>query len=384
MANEFQDRIKKKEKEKDSTSKTTDSAKPKKSLKRELIEFGLIIFVIVPFINMFIMQSYAIPTSSMEGEMLIGDRLFVSKINYGARVPMTPIALPYVHNKIFNSPSYTEAIKLPYYRLPGLGSIKRNDIVVFNYPGDKVNGMPVDKRENYIKRCVGIAGDTLSVKGSDVFINGKASLHPPLSQYRYMVKAKDPGGVNPKVWEDLGVREILGQTDDGRFVMLLTDDTAAQMRTMSDAFESLDKMLETPGKGDPQIYPQNPNSNWNVDYFGSIYLPKRGDKVKIDSSNYLLYAPAIRDYEGNTDVAWNSTEKKISINGQLTDTYEFKMNYYFMMGDNRHNSLDSRYWGMVPEDHIVGTPVFVWLSTNDQAKGWGDWIRWNKSFRFVK
>jgi signal peptidase I len=166
-------------------------------------------------------------------------------------------------------------------------------------------------------------------------------------------------------------------------MMLLTDDTAAKMKTM-DAFETVEKMLETAGKGEPQIYPQNPNSNWNVDYFGPIYLPKRGDKVKIDSSNYLLYAPAIRDYEGNSDVSWNSAEKKISVNGQLSDTYEFKMNYYFMMGDNRHNSLDSRYWGMVPEDHIVGTPIFIWLSTNDQAKGWGDWIRWDKSFRFVK
>lgn len=379
MANEFQDRIKKKE----SDNKKTDSNKAKKSLKRELIEFGLIIFVIVPFINMFIMQSYAIPTSSMEGEMLIGDRLFVSKINYGARVPMTPIALPYVHNKIGNSPSYTEAIKLPYYRLPGLGTVERNDIVVFNYPGDKVNGMPVDKRENYIKRCVGIAGDTLSVKGCDVYINGKPSLHPRLSQYLYAVKAKDPSGINPKIWEDLGVRERLGQADDGRFIMRLTDATAAKMKTM-DAFEMVEKMLVPAGKGEPQIYPQNPNSNWNVDYFGPIYLPKRGDKVKIDSSNYLLYAPAIRDYEGNSDVSWNSAEKKISVNGQLSDTYEFKMNYYFMMGDNRHNSLDSRYWGMVPEDHIVGTPVFVWLSTNDQAKGWGDWIRWDKSFRFVK
>ncbi len=239
MANEFQDRIKKKE----SDNKTADSGKAKKSVKRELIEFGLIIFVIVPFINMFIMQSYAIPTSSMEGEMLVGDRLFVSKINYGARVPMTPIALPYVHNKIGNSPSYTEAIKLPYYRLPGLGTVERNDIVVFNYPGDKVNGMPVDKRENYIKRCVGIAGDTLSVKGCDVYINGKPSLHPRLSQYRYMVKAKDPSGINPKIWEDLGVREILGQADDGRFMMLLTDDNAAKMKTM-DAFEMVEKMLE--------------------------------------------------------------------------------------------------------------------------------------------
>lgn len=388
MANEFQKNIDKKlaQRKTTSTPDTDTSKQPRtKSAKREIAEFAFIIFILVPFINMFVMQSYAIPTSSMEAEMLVGDRLFVSKLHYGPRIPQTPLALPYVHNKMPMSSrrSFVEWLKLPYLRLPGLGKVDRNDIVVFNYPGDKTLGLPVDKRENYIKRCTGIAGDTLSVVAGEVYINGKQSLHPPLSQYQYAVAVDDPDTIDPQFFHRLGVREVLGQTQEGKIAMLLTEEQAEKLKTAAGVI-SVNKMLMPAGIPDPKIYPQNPQSTWNVDNFGPLYLPKRGDQIKIDSANYQLYLPVIRDYEGKPNAQWNAAEQRLYIDGKATDSYQFTMDYYFMMGDNRHNSLDSRFWGLVPEDHIVGTPFFVWLSTNDQAQGWGDWVRWDKSFRLVK
>ena len=367
-----------------STVTDTNPTAKKKSLKREIIEFAIIILVIVPFINMFIMQSYAIPTSSMEGEMLVGDRLFVSKLHYGPRIPITPIALPYFHNRITNdTKSYVEWLKLPYYRLPGFRAIERNDIVVFNYPGDKEQGMPVDKRENYIKRCVGVAGDTLSVVGGEVYIDGKPSLHPRNVQYSYWLIPADPNNMGAfiEALQNAGVnnRDILGQSERGTLV-LLTDEKANQLKANTSAFAQVQKRLSNPGDIDPNMYPQDTSLHWSLDNYGPLYLPKKGDKISLNAENYKKYHIAIRDYEGHKNIAWNATEQRAYIDGKAVDSYEFMMNYYFMMGDNRHNSQDSRYWGFVPEDHIVGTPFFIWLSTEPEA----NWIRWSKSFRVAQ
>lgn len=390
MANEYQN--KKTNKIAPPTTKNTATdTKPtpnKKSLKREAIEFAIIILVIVPFINMFIMQSYAIPTSSMEGEMLVGDRLFVSKLHYGPRVPMTPLALPYFHNRITsNTKSYVEWLKVPYYRLPGFRSVKRNDIVVFNYPGDKEQGMPVDKRENYIKRCVGIAGDSLSVVGGEVYIDGKPSLHPRNVQFGYWLMPTNVNDLSPftEALQSAGVkqhRDIIGQSEQG-FLVLLTDEKAAEIKANTSVFAQVEKQLSKAGSTNPDMYPQDTSFHWSLDNYGPLYLPKKGDKISLNAENYKKYYIAIRDYEGHKDIAWNAAEQRAYIDGKAVDSYEFMMNYYFMMGDNRHNSQDSRYWGMVPEDHIVGTPFFIWLSTEPEAN-WANWIRWNKSFRIAQ
>ncbi|HNL08025.1 MAG TPA: signal peptidase I [Chitinophagales bacterium] len=273
-----------------STATDTQSNAKKKSAKREILEFAIIILVIVPFINMFIMQSYAIPTSSMEGEMLVGDRLFVSKLHYGPRIPMTPLALPYFHNRITaNTKSYVEWLKLPYYRLPGFRSIQRNDIVVFNYPGDKEQGMPVDKRENYIKRCVGIAGDSLSVVGGEVYIDGKPSLHPRNVQFSYWLIPANVSDMNTfaETLQNTGVknRDILGQSERGMLV-LLTDEKAAELKANTSVFAQVEKRLSNAGDADPNMYPQDTSLHWSLDNYGPLYLPKKGDKISLNAENY--------------------------------------------------------------------------------------------------
>ncbi len=388
---------------------TTKDGKPvkKKSAKREAMELLFIALVVVPLINIFFLQSYAIPTSSMENEMLVGDKLFVSKVNYGPRIPMTPLALPYVHNSIFGGASYTDAVQLPYYRLPGFSAIKRNDIVVFNYPGDVHKDIPVDKRTNYVKRCVAVAGESISIKNGQVLINEKESNKLVNLQHAYKI-ITNGNTFNPKVMRKNGVKEIMIQVPSGdyfmvkhgdlrqikgqNYVMMLTEKAAEEVGKMGNVME-IEKMVRPNGEPNPRIFPHDSNRRWSIDNFGPVYLPKRGDKLPLDSLNYPLYELAIKHYENNPTLKWDGQQALIK--GKPVAEYEFKQNYYFMMGDNRHNSEDSRYWGFVPEDHIVGKPVFVWLSTDDQSedpsKGFfaklfsGDIkVRWNKSMRFVK
>lgn len=351
--------------------------KPKKSAKREVLELLFIALIIVPTINIFFLQSYAIPTSSMEHELLVGDKLFVSKLNYGPRIPMTPLALPYVHNTIFGTKSYTEAVKIPYYRLPGLSTVKNSDIVVFNYPPDVEKEMPVDKRTNYVKRCVGIAGDSLAIEDGVLIINGSKVENHEDVQHAYRVITKS-GSLNPKVMKKLGIREKFA-SQEGVYIMMLKDKTAEELKKLS-YVSDVEKMIQPKGEFNPRVFPQSSLFDWNIDNYGPVYIPKEGDVVKLDSANHFLYSRIIRDYEGNP--SYEFKEGKAFIDGQEVAEYTFKMNYYFMMGDNRHNSQDSRYWGFVPEDHIVGKPVFVWLSTEKDA-GWLDWIRWNKSMRVI-
>ncbi|MGB0839471.1 MAG: signal peptidase I [Chitinophagales bacterium] len=372
-----------------------------KSVLREIMELLFIALILVPAINIFVLQSYAIPTSSMEGEMLVGDKLFVSKLSYGPRVPNTPLALPYVHNSIFGTKSYSESMLLPYNRLPGFSDPKRDDIIVFNLPRDADNKIPVDRRTNYVKRCVAQGGDTLQIKDRMIYIDGKAVETPENAQYAYEVRIANRFATK-KAQErfksqlnDIGIVEVFGETSGLNYVMMASK-TASEALVKMENVTKVEVITQEEGVFDPRTFPGDPQHKWNIDFYGPIYIPKTGDKITLDTTNYSIYERVIKVYENNPTLEFK--DNQAYIDGKPIDAYEFKMSYFWMMGDNRHNSEDSRYWGMVPEDHIVGKPVFVWLSTSDATRGTkegsekgffsklfsGDiGIRWGKSMRLV-
>lgn len=356
--------------------KTNDKKEPvkKKSAGREW--FDAIIFAVIAatLIRGLFLEAYTIPTGSMEKTLLVGDFLFVSKVNYGARMPITPVAFPFAHHTmpITGTKAYWDGIQWKYRRLPGFGDIKRYDVVVFNYPveADSPYYRPVDKRENYIKRCMAIAGDTLSIVNAQVFVNGKPAEKPEFSQTNYYIKS-DGNDFNPQALEDMSIEVLRVSADEYYFTM--TADQAAIIKNWANV-ESLQPMVKPAGAYEPQIFPQDRRFQWNEDNFGPIIIPKEGWTVTLDSTNLPLYERAITVYEGNTLQKINND---ILINGKKTNTYTFKMDYYWMMGDNRHNSLDSRFWGFVPEDHIVGKAMFVWMSWNANGEFLNK-IRWSR------
>ena len=369
-------------------NKKKTPAKKKKSATREWVDAIVFAVIAATLIRTFFIEAYVIPTPSMERSLLVGDFLFVSKVNYGARTPMTPIAFPFAHHTmpIINTKAYWDGLELPYYRLPGLSTVKRGDVVVFNYPQDTINNRPVDKRENYIKRCQGIAGDTLSVVDGQVYVNGKAMPNPPGEQmeYTYTTTGMD---LNPQVLADLNVT-----TYEGHIYPAMTKASADVLKGYSN-IKSIAPVISAKGKSDPvtgPVFPsyfpmhvyltaRMPDFKWSVDNYGPIIIPKKGWTVKLDSMTFPLYERAIEVYENNKVQV---SGKDILINGQKTDTYTFKMDYYWMMGDNRHDSEDSRYWGFVPEDHIVGKALFIWMSWDDNASFFGK-IRWSRLFRGI-
>jgi signal peptidase I len=390
--------------------KATDPNKKKKSKGREWADAIIFAVIAATIIRVFFIEAYTIPTGSMERSLMIGDFLFVSKVNYGARIPMTPVAFPFAHHTmpITGTKAYYDGIQWKYRRLPGLSDIKRNDVVVFNFPeGDTValeaqdqnyytlvrsmgraavhsqftiTSRPVDKRENYIKRCIGIPGDVITMKDGVVSVNGKPEKLQPTGQITYAVKMKS-SDVNFDVFTDLGFDiqsdiSSLGQENTYQFV---------GTETMMNEVKKLDFVLsvkEETALGsykDVSVFPQDTARNWNVDNIGPIAVPKKGWKVKLDNVTMPLYERAIRVYEGN------KLEKSGNgwlINGQKADSYTFKMDYYWMMGDNRHNSLDSRFFGFVPEDHVVGKALFIWMSVKDQGSFFSK-IRWNRIFKGI-
>lgn len=362
--------------------------KVKKGFFREW--FDAIIFAVVAatIIRLFLIEAYTIPTSSMEKSLLIGDFLFVSKVSYGPRIPNTPIAFPFAHHTMpgTNAKSYSEWIKLPYYRLPGFGRIKNNDVVVFNYPMEDFR--PVDKRENYIKRCVGIPGDTLEVRERVLFINGKQAEMPPHMQYSYNVKT-DGTGFNPKVLRKLDVTEGGRVSNQGDFSLTMTDDAVQQIGKFTNVV-AVDPSISRKGDYAEYIFPNSDAAMetnkgrkfyWNVDNFGPIWIPKKGETVELTMENLPLFERIITLYEGNK---LRVESGLIFINGVETTSYTFGMDYYFMMGDNRHNSADSRFWGFVPEDHIVGKAVFIWLSLDNTGSGLSERIRWKRLFNLIR
>ena len=380
----------------------------KKSFVREWADAIIFAVIAATIIRTFLIEAYTIPTSSMEKSLLIGDFLFVSKVSYGPKIPNTPIAFPFSHHTLpmteFTK-SYLEWISLPYYRFPGFTDIKNNDVVVFNYPdGDTVAlqkqnesyyalvrhygrqfvwsnynvvARPVDKRENYIKRCIGIPGDKLEIKDGTVFINGAKAELPEKIQYNYVVKTKT--GINPKTLEKLDIIEGGPTENTGEYVLTLTNEAITALKSFPYVL-SIDRLNQPKKEWDPDIFPYDSTLKWNRDNFGPIVLPKAGVTVPLNMSNIALYTRIIDIYEGND---LKISGDKILINGKVSTTYTFKMDYYWMMGDNRHNSADSRYWGFVPMDHIVGKAVFVWLSLDQNKSLFGGKIRWSKMFRII-
>lgn len=356
----------------------TNQPPRKKSFWREWGDAILFAVVAATLIRWATFEAYVIPTPSMEKSLLVGDYLFVSKLHYGPRTPKTPLQVPLTHQTIWgtNIPSYSDAIQLPQFRLPGFSEVKNNDVVVFNYPPEEEH--PVDLKTNYIKRAVGIAGDTLEIRNMQVFINGKPAENPENLQYLYVVKTQN--ALSDKFFKDHEIREY-SATQDGYYAFT-TPEKANELAKL-DFITQIDFLDKTAsGIGDPQTFPHTPSRfKWNKDNFGPLWIPKEGATIKLDSANLVLYEPVIRKFEGNEQVEVKGNQ--LFINGKAQDTYTFKQNYYFMMGDNRHNSLDSRYWGFVPADHIVGKAVLIWMSA-DPTGGVSGKIRWNRIFDLIR
>ena len=330
----------------------------------------------------FLIEAYTIPTSSMEKSMLIGDFLFVSKVAYGPRVPMTPLAVPLVHHTVpfFGTKSYSESLKFPYHRMKGLGKIKRNDCVVFNWPAEKL-GRPIDKKENYVKRCVGIPGDILELTESELIVNGAPQevFKGIKEQWHYKLKTNGTG-LNTKIlYEKYDITEGGYGRNRNEYNLTLTNENRDALASFSN-ISSIIRKVEKKGVFANYIFPHNENYAWNIDNFGPIKIPAAGDKINLTITNLLIYKDIIERYENNK---LEIIENQIYINDKLSENYIFKMNYYWMMGDNRHNSADSRFWGFVPEDHIVGKALFIWMSWDKNAKGLKK-IRWNRLFTSVK
>jgi len=372
-----------------------------------------IIFAVIAasFIRMFFIEAYTIPTSSMEKTMLVGDYLFVSKTAFGPKTPNTPLSIPFVHNTIplTSKKSYVEWIKRPYKRLAGTGKIKNNDIVVFHFPeGDtvafkvqnqsyyqlvrsygrdrlwsdeanfgKIIARPVDKRENYIKRCVAIPGDELQIKEGDLYINGEPQKRYDGFQYNYMVTTNS--SINPKALDRLGIsNDDRQEYNSQQYIFPLTEKMAQELKSFTNV-SGVEKLLDDPQRWDPNIFPADSHFPWNIDNFGPLKVPAKGTTVALTTVNLPVYRRIIDIYENNDLEVKDSL---ILVNGKAVDSYTFKMDYYWMMGDNRHNSADSRYWGFVPEDHVVGKASFIWLSLDKDRKFLSK-IRFKRMFRSI-
>ncbi|MBL4658574.1 MAG: signal peptidase I [Flavobacteriales bacterium] len=359
------------------TSIRPDGA-PKKSPTREW--FDAIIFAVIAatVIRMFFIEAFTIPTPSMEKSLLVGDFLFVSKMSYGARIPNTPLSFPFAHHTLpfSNAQSYLEWIHLPYHRLPGFGEIKNNDVVVFNYPIEDFR--PVDKRENYIKRCVGIPGDEIQVINKILHVNGTPAELPSAMQYSYHVRTEG-SPLNRKKLEELDITEGGLISNQGDYRLSLTGSSKNELEGYDNVI-AIEPIAEPKDAQASYIFPSAPNYNFNKDYFGPISIPKKGVTITLTVDNLPIYERIITIYEGNQLLVDGD---KILINEQVATEYTFNMDYCFMMGDNRDNSADSRFWGFVPEDHIVGKAVFIWFSL-DKAKSWLSKIRWSRLFSTIE
>lgn len=362
--------------------KRVKKEKKKKSEIRSWIDAIGFAVIAATILRTFLIEAYTIPTSSMEKSMLIGDFLFVSKVAYGPRVPMTPISFPLVHHTmpIGGGKSYSESVQLPYHRMKGLGEIERNDCVVFNWPAEKL-GRPVDKKENYVKRCVGIPGDILELKNANLFVNNEPQEEPEgmKKQWHYDVSTQGTG-LNPNIlYKKYDITEGGYGRNRNEYNLTLTNDSRDALSNFPNVTK-VKRRVEKAGIYAEYIFPHDENYKWNVDNFGPITIPSAGTTVDITTENISIYKDIIERYEENK---LEVVDGDIFINDKIATTYTFKMNYYWMMGDNRHNSADSRFWGFVPENHIVGKALFMWMSWDKNAEGLKK-IRWNRLFRSVK
>ncbi|MFT6934180.1 MAG: signal peptidase I [Maribacter sp.] len=404
-----------------------------------------IVFAVVAatLVHTYFIQPYVIPTGSLERTLRVGDFLFVSKFHYGARTPMTTVAAPMVHDTlpVVGVPSYLNKPQLPYFRLPGFTKVDRNDIVVFSWPADTVRRFfkreagvkkPIDKKSNYVKRCVGVPGDSLEVRDGYVFINGKQLELPGSAKPQYDYTIYSSKGVSSRLLEKIGVTDFtrkylsnalnqqqaqavnqyllgynqgennqlelytkssgiptttikkfglsLREVTDRERLAPLTDDMVAVLRGDT-SIDSVVQKITPKGRRGTNLFPQSTDYNWNYSQLGAIYIPKKGTTVDLNLRTLPLYKKIIRDYELNTiSVSGN----QISINDEVANSYTFKQDYYWMMGDNRDHSEDSRAWGYVPENHIVGTPIFIWMSFDNFTENITNWRpRWNRIFTTV-
>lgn len=365
--------------------------------------------VVATLIHLFVFQLYMVPTSSMEATILTGDYLYVSKLSYGPQVPNTPVAMPFVYNTMpFSTtrPSYSECIRWPYHRLKGFGHIERNDVVVFNFPaGDTVllenqavtyydvkreymrhfgkeegerllrsdytiQARPVDKRENYIKRCVAIPGDSIRIIDDELYVNGVPQDPTPTRQHGFVVRTS--GAISDYAFSKLGINEYQGSAP--YYFMHLTDDMAEKVRGVK-VVDSVEMYVCREHCDD--VFPNDPAYQWTQDNFGPIWIPERGKTIDLTPENLPFYRRIIEQYEGHT---LQVDGERIIIDSVPSTKYTFAMNYYWMMGDNRHNSADSRFWGFVPEDHIVGKALFIAFSKSQTGEG----IRWNRIFSRIR
>lgn len=365
------------------------SHKKNKSAIKEWFDSILFAVIAATLIRWLFFEAFTIPTPSMENSLLVGDFLFVSKLHYGTRTPKTPLQVPLTHQTIWgtNVPSYTDAIQLPQYRLPGFSEVKRGDVVVFNYPPELQH--PVDLKTNYIKRCVGLPGDKLEVRDLQVYTNGVAMENPLRMENEYFVATTT--AVNEvKVFKENGISEYHSYTesfndtlpanDQQGYLVFTTVEIAAKLKEF-DFVKNITLVKSSKEISEPMLYPNSPLFKWNRDNYGPVTVPKEGVTVNLTPENIAMYGTVIKSYEGNDDVAID--EKSVKIGGKVITSYTFKQDYYFMMGDNRHNSADSRYWGFVPMDHIVGKAVFVWMSIDPDPTSFFNKIRWSRLFRII-
>lgn len=395
----------------------------KKTTARDWSEALFFAAVVATQVRAAYIEAYTIPTASMERSLLIGDFLFVSKTHYGVRIPITPVAFPFAHHTmpLIGGKAYTDAVSFPYYRFPALEKIENNSIVVFNFPeGDtvitvntqtesqsyyqilrdqqEINGAthsdkeairrglldgnshtvrPLDKKDNYIKRCVAIGGDTIEVRDARVYINGK-----PLPEAKHLAHTYEVNFLRRPRKDELSEFGI--STDKTNYSGNIMSLSSGALQKLKDkkiidvAVQRKGKKGET-GRG---AFPHSPLYNWNKDFFGPLWVPEKGATITLTKENYPLYERTIRVYEHNDDFTY--ANGKFILNGEEVTTYTFKQDYYFMMGDNRDNSLDSRFWGFVPFDHVVGKPVFIWLSMDYEKKGLFSKIRWNRLFSLIR
>jgi signal peptidase I len=363
-----------------------------------------VIFAVVAatIVHTYVMQPFTIPTSSLEKSLLVGDFLFVSKFHYGARVPKTPISFPMVHDSIpgVGIKSYSSSVELPLMRLPAITEIERNDIVVFNWPVDTVRMFgdnsgkyyhkPIDKKSNYVKRTVGVPGDSLAIIDGKIHINSSPLELPERAkpQYSYIVQGKGQGFNLRSLVEIYNITDGIAWFDKSKRQYLIPAVTEASAKKLENHpnVEWIKRKVDPKGEKDLNIFPNNKKVNWNRDQFGPIYIPEKGKTVKLDAESFSLYRRVIEVYEGSE----LGKQQKLSIKGNQVymndepiDNYTFKQNYYFMMGDNRHNSEDSRFWGYVPMSHVVGKPVFIWLSLDGNASGLFEKLRLDRMFTTV-
>lgn len=376
-----------------------DAKKPtQKSAFREWLDSVLFAVVAATLIRFFLFEAYTIPTPSMESSLMVGDFLFVSKMHYGVRTPKTPLQLPLTHQKIWftNIPSYLRWLNLPTFRLPGFTEVKKGDAVVFNAPNWEDDGdAPLDLRTFYVKRCVGTPGDVIEVRNQQVLINNKVLENPERMQHPVFMKTKET--LEESFFDQFGIRNSPDASFDSADWLPLADSlnqlvgyklntshvkiSEISKSSFAKTFD-YDSFKDVKGQAFEAIFPHDTiQFKWNRDWFGPLQIPAKGWTVNLDAKNVKLYQEAIQKYEGNDGITINGD--KISQNGKVLNSYTFKQDYYFMMGDNRHNSADSRFWGFVPADHIVGKAVFVWMSLDPNKGLFSGKIRWNRIFRFV-